>query len=84
MQEFDRVDQGLRKFVESCEPSADKPKDKKSPKSENAGRSKADTLTKPTVKKKFYCNMHGSNKTHDTKYCFKLTRHAKCTKTDKE
>eukprot|EP00957_Ditylum_brightwellii_P104114 7931365-Ditylum_brightwellii.AAC.1 len=37
VQEFDPVDQGLRKFVdccnclELCEPSVDKPKDKKSP-----------------------------------------------------
>eukprot|EP00957_Ditylum_brightwellii_P005054 384449-Ditylum_brightwellii.AAC.1 len=50
---FDPVDQGMKLFVEfctrleSCEPSADKSKDKKSPKSKNAGKHKADTPTKP-------------------------------------
>eukprot|EP00957_Ditylum_brightwellii_P196642 14982602-Ditylum_brightwellii.AAC.1 len=59
VQGFDPVDQGLRKFVEfctrleSCEPSADKPKDK-SP--QGLGT------------QKFYCNMHGRNKTHNTNY----------------
>eukprot|EP00957_Ditylum_brightwellii_P108478 8274420-Ditylum_brightwellii.AAC.1 len=44
VQGFDPVDQGLNIFVElctcleSCESSADKLKDKKSPKSENAGK----------------------------------------------
>eukprot|EP00957_Ditylum_brightwellii_P027885 2107129-Ditylum_brightwellii.AAC.1 len=83
IQGFGPVDQGLRKFVdfcthlESCEPSADKPKDKKFPKSENAGKRKADMPTKPTDKKKFYCNMHRRNKTHDTKDCFELKQCAK-------
>eukprot|EP00957_Ditylum_brightwellii_P097939 7459352-Ditylum_brightwellii.AAC.1 len=55
MQGFDQVDQGLQKFVEfcthleSCEPSANKPKDKKSPRSRNTGKHKADTSTKPTA-----------------------------------
>eukprot|EP00957_Ditylum_brightwellii_P162130 12343781-Ditylum_brightwellii.AAC.1 len=68
MQGFDPVDQGLRKFVEFCthlelcEPSADKPKDKKSLKSEIAGERKADMPTKPAVKSNFYCDMHGRNK----------------------
>eukprot|EP00957_Ditylum_brightwellii_P177740 13539116-Ditylum_brightwellii.AAC.1 len=53
VQEFDSVDQGLRNFVEFCiclelcEPSADKPKDKKSPRSRNAGKCKAEMPTKP-------------------------------------
>eukprot|EP00957_Ditylum_brightwellii_P047890 3637293-Ditylum_brightwellii.AAC.1 len=53
IQGFDPVDQGLKTFVkfctrlELCEPSADKPKDKKSPKSKIAGKHKADTSTKP-------------------------------------
>eukprot|EP00957_Ditylum_brightwellii_P122115 9312926-Ditylum_brightwellii.AAC.1 len=44
IQEFDPVDQGLKTFVEFCtrlelcESSADKPKDKKSPKSKIAGK----------------------------------------------
>eukprot|EP00957_Ditylum_brightwellii_P177016 13485088-Ditylum_brightwellii.AAC.1 len=44
VQGFDPVDQELKNIVEFCnrlelcEPSADKPKDKKSPKSENAGK----------------------------------------------
>eukprot|EP00957_Ditylum_brightwellii_P203537 15335083-Ditylum_brightwellii.AAC.1 len=33
--------------------------------------------TMPAVKKKFYCNMHGSNRTHETEDCFKLNWHAK-------
>eukprot|EP00957_Ditylum_brightwellii_P157966 12023755-Ditylum_brightwellii.AAC.1 len=36
--------------------------------------------TKPAGKKKFYCNMHGCNKTHDTEDCFELKQHAKLTK----
>eukprot|EP00957_Ditylum_brightwellii_P004542 345952-Ditylum_brightwellii.AAC.1 len=55
VQGFDPVDQGLQKFVkvcthlESCEPSADKPKGEKNPKSENTGKLKAEdtTPTKP-------------------------------------
>eukprot|EP00957_Ditylum_brightwellii_P055247 4187491-Ditylum_brightwellii.AAC.1 len=55
VQGFDPVDQGLQKFVEFytrlelCEPSADKPKGEKTPKTENAGKLKADdtTPTKP-------------------------------------
>eukprot|EP00957_Ditylum_brightwellii_P032405 2455547-Ditylum_brightwellii.AAC.1 len=53
VQRFDPVDQGLNTLMEfcthleSCEPSADKPKDKKSPKSEIAGKRKADVPTKP-------------------------------------
>eukprot|EP00957_Ditylum_brightwellii_P022645 1707883-Ditylum_brightwellii.AAC.1 len=73
------MDQGLRKFVEICtrlelcEPSANKPKGKKPPKSENAGKCKADDMpTKPTGKRKIYCNMHRGNRTHDTEGCFEL------------
>eukprot|EP00957_Ditylum_brightwellii_P194677 14829358-Ditylum_brightwellii.AAC.1 len=83
IQGFDPVDQVLKFFVEfctcleSCEPSMDKPKDKKSLKSENEGKNKADTPTKPAGKKRFYCNMHGHDRTHDTKDCFKLKRCAK-------
>eukprot|EP00957_Ditylum_brightwellii_P207531 15353401-Ditylum_brightwellii.AAC.1 len=64
VQEFDPVDQGLRKYVEFCtclesyEPSANKPKDKKSLMSRNAGKRKADTPTDTVGEKKFYCNMH--------------------------
>ena len=70
--------------LELCEPSAENHKNKKSPKSENAGKRKADTPTKPVGKKKFNCNMHGRNKTHDTKDCFELKwrmKHAKQGKT---
>eukprot|EP00957_Ditylum_brightwellii_P029630 2239088-Ditylum_brightwellii.AAC.1 len=80
VQGFDPVDQGLRKFVEfcthleSCEPSMDKPKDKKFPRSQTAGESKA--------KKKFYCNMHGHNKTHNTEVCFELKGYVKHAKLD--
>eukprot|EP00957_Ditylum_brightwellii_P080590 6129557-Ditylum_brightwellii.AAC.1 len=89
VQGFDPVDQGLKKIVEFCtrlelcKPSADKPKDKKSPKSENAGKCKADTPTKPAGKQKFYCNIHGLNKNHDTKDFFELTQHAKHAKQGK-
>eukprot|EP00957_Ditylum_brightwellii_P160952 12254273-Ditylum_brightwellii.AAC.1 len=77
------MDQGLRKFVEFCTrlelcgPSADKHKDKKSSRSRNAGKRKADTPTTSAGENKFYCNMHGRNKTHDTEDCFKLMRHSK-------
>eukprot|EP00957_Ditylum_brightwellii_P162248 12353879-Ditylum_brightwellii.AAC.1 len=36
--------------------------------------------TKPAGKKKFYCNMHGHNRTHDTEDCFELKWYAKCAK----
>eukprot|EP00957_Ditylum_brightwellii_P155096 11806017-Ditylum_brightwellii.AAC.1 len=83
------MDQGLRKFVEfctcleSCEPSADKPKDKKSPRSRITGKCKADMPTKPAGEKKFYFDMHARNKTHYTEDCFELKRCAKCAKPDK-
>eukprot|EP00957_Ditylum_brightwellii_P175773 13384647-Ditylum_brightwellii.AAC.1 len=54
----------------------------KSPRSRNTGKHKADMPTKPTGKKKFYCNMHGCNKTQDTKDCFELKQRAKRAKTD--
>eukprot|EP00957_Ditylum_brightwellii_P184833 14077943-Ditylum_brightwellii.AAC.1 len=48
------------------------------------------TLTKPAGKKKFCCDMHGRNRTHDTEDFFELKRHAKrakpntsCTEVDK-
>eukprot|EP00957_Ditylum_brightwellii_P030280 2293067-Ditylum_brightwellii.AAC.1 len=88
VQGFDPVDPGLRKLVEfcthleSCEPSSDKPKVKKSPKSRIAGKCKADTPTKPAGEQKFYCDMHRCNKSHNTEDCFELKRHAKHTKLD--
>eukprot|EP00957_Ditylum_brightwellii_P141591 10786646-Ditylum_brightwellii.AAC.1 len=78
VQRFDPVDQGLKKFaefctcLELCEPSADKPKDKNSSKSKNARKRRADMPTKPAGEKKFYCDLHGRNKTHNTKDCYKL------------
>eukprot|EP00957_Ditylum_brightwellii_P093386 7110545-Ditylum_brightwellii.AAC.1 len=77
VQGFDPVDQDLRKLVEfctrleSCESSTDKPKDEKSTRSRNTGKHKADKPTKPAGEKKFYCNMHGRNKMHNTKDCVK-------------
>eukprot|EP00957_Ditylum_brightwellii_P113670 8666889-Ditylum_brightwellii.AAC.1 len=61
----------------SCEPSADKPKGEKNPKSENAGKRKADdtTPTKPVGERKFFCDMHGRNRTHNTEDCFELKWH---------
>eukprot|EP00957_Ditylum_brightwellii_P068437 5196069-Ditylum_brightwellii.AAC.1 len=90
VQGFDPVDQGLKKFVEfctrleSCEPSADKPKDEKSSKPQNARKRKANVPTKPTGEKKFYCDLHGCNKTHDTKDCYELKQHMKRAKQSKE
>eukprot|EP00957_Ditylum_brightwellii_P124350 9478355-Ditylum_brightwellii.AAC.1 len=86
MQGFDPVDQGLKKCVEfctrleSCEPSADKSKDEKSSKSKHARKCKADIPTKPAGEKKFYCDLDGRNKTHDTEDCYKLKQHMKCAK----
>eukprot|EP00957_Ditylum_brightwellii_P144442 11003111-Ditylum_brightwellii.AAC.1 len=88
MQGFDPVDQGLCKFVEfctrleSCEPSEDRPKVEKTNKTKTRGREhKAEVLTTPTTTTpagvKYYCKMHGPNRTHNTKDCFKLKQHAK-------
>eukprot|EP00957_Ditylum_brightwellii_P000878 69819-Ditylum_brightwellii.AAC.1 len=63
VQGFDPVDQGLKNLWSSVPVWS--------------WKHKADTPTKPTGKKKFYCNMHGHNKTHDTKDCFELKRRAK-------
>eukprot|EP00957_Ditylum_brightwellii_P173855 13236104-Ditylum_brightwellii.AAC.1 len=90
VQGFNPVDQGLNFFVEfcnhleSCEPSADKPKDEKPHKPKSTGERKADMPTKPAGEKKFYCDLHKRNKTHDTKDCYKLKQRAKCTKQGKE
>eukprot|EP00957_Ditylum_brightwellii_P178609 13605003-Ditylum_brightwellii.AAC.1 len=89
IQGFDPVDQGLKNFVElctrleSCEPSMDKPKDKKYPNPKNAGKRKADVPTKPTGEKKFYCDLRGRNKTHNTEDCYKLKRRTKRAKQGK-
>eukprot|EP00957_Ditylum_brightwellii_P088072 6709212-Ditylum_brightwellii.AAC.1 len=54
VQGFDPVDQGLQKSVEFCtclelcEPSMDKPKGEKTPKSKNAGKRKAEDSTPTT------------------------------------
>eukprot|EP00957_Ditylum_brightwellii_P133788 10201273-Ditylum_brightwellii.AAC.1 len=66
-----------------CKPSADKPKDEKSPKPKNARIRKADAPTKPTGEKKFHCDLYGRNKTHNTKDCYKLKLHTKHTKQGK-
>eukprot|EP00957_Ditylum_brightwellii_P123636 9425786-Ditylum_brightwellii.AAC.1 len=78
VQGFDTVDQGLGKFVEfctrleSCEPSEDEPKVKKTGKTRGRKR-KAKVLTTPTATAttttgvKFYCEMHRPNRTHNTK-----------------
>eukprot|EP00957_Ditylum_brightwellii_P180595 13756302-Ditylum_brightwellii.AAC.1 len=58
------------------------------------GKPKAKAYTMPTTrpagKMKFYCKMHGHNRTHKTKDCFELNQHAKrakpntnCAKADK-
>eukprot|EP00957_Ditylum_brightwellii_P154237 11737759-Ditylum_brightwellii.AAC.1 len=90
MQGFDPVDQVLKKIVEFCtrlelcKPSADKLKDENSSKSKNARKCKADTHTKPTSEKKFYCDLHRHNKTHDTDDCYKLKQRTKRAKHGKE
>eukprot|EP00957_Ditylum_brightwellii_P081249 6180599-Ditylum_brightwellii.AAC.1 len=38
---------------------------------------KADTPTKPADEKKFYCDLHGHNKNHNTEDCYKLKWHVK-------
>eukprot|EP00957_Ditylum_brightwellii_P021252 1603021-Ditylum_brightwellii.AAC.1 len=87
VQGFDPVDQVLKKFVEFCthlelcEPSADKPKDKKSSKPKNARKHEADVPNKPAGEKKFYCDLHRRNKAHNTKDCYELKQ---CTKPAKQ
>eukprot|EP00957_Ditylum_brightwellii_P145035 11045778-Ditylum_brightwellii.AAC.1 len=49
----------------------------------NTGKRKTDTPTKSVGEKKFYCNMHKHNKTHNTEDCFELKGRAKHTKTNK-
>eukprot|EP00957_Ditylum_brightwellii_P032890 2493624-Ditylum_brightwellii.AAC.1 len=39
--------------------------------------------TKPADEKKFYCDLHECNKTHDTKECYELKRHTKRAKQGK-
>eukprot|EP00957_Ditylum_brightwellii_P100950 7694561-Ditylum_brightwellii.AAC.1 len=86
VQGFDPGDQGLQKFVEfctrleSCESNKGKPKGKKPSKPKTAGKRKAKVLTtttSPAGKIKFYCKMHGQDKTHDTKDYFELKERAK-------
>eukprot|EP00957_Ditylum_brightwellii_P123725 9432566-Ditylum_brightwellii.AAC.1 len=87
VQGFDPVDHGLKKFVdfctrlESCEPSEGEAKGEKPSKAKTAGKRKAEVSTMPTSsagkKKKFYCEMHGRNNTHDTDNCFELNRRKK-------
>eukprot|EP00957_Ditylum_brightwellii_P073408 5578655-Ditylum_brightwellii.AAC.1 len=47
------------------------------------GKCKAEVFTMSTTslagKKKFYCEMHGCNRTHNTEDCFELKRCAKRT-----
>eukprot|EP00957_Ditylum_brightwellii_P188169 14325112-Ditylum_brightwellii.AAC.1 len=68
----------------SCHRHADSPKGKKPPKSENAGKCKAEdtTPTKPAGKRKFYCNLHGCNKAYNTEDCFEMKQCAKHAKTN--
>eukprot|EP00957_Ditylum_brightwellii_P084314 6410898-Ditylum_brightwellii.AAC.1 len=81
VQGSDPVDQGLCKFVEfcthleSCEPSEDGPKVEKPAKAKTARKCKAKVLTTPTTTPagvKYYCKMHGPNRTNNMKDCFKL------------
>eukprot|EP00957_Ditylum_brightwellii_P118208 9016132-Ditylum_brightwellii.AAC.1 len=89
VQGFHPMDQGLHKFVEfctrleSCEPIKVEPKGEKPSKSNTAGKCKAKVLTTPTASPaglKFYCEMHGPNRIHNTKDCFELNQRAKHTK----
>eukprot|EP00957_Ditylum_brightwellii_P129428 9873470-Ditylum_brightwellii.AAC.1 len=91
VQGLDPVDQGLQKFVEFCthlesfEPSEGKTKGKKPSTLKTAGKCKAKVSTTPTPsagKNKFYCEMHGQNKTHNTDNCFELSRCKKHAKSD--
>eukprot|EP00957_Ditylum_brightwellii_P110617 8436688-Ditylum_brightwellii.AAC.1 len=90
VQGYDPVDQGLQNFVEFCtrlelcEPSKGNPKGKKPSKPKTARKHKAKVSTTPTSpagKRKFYCEMHRCNRTHNTKDCFELKQCAKRAKT---
>ena len=92
VQGFDPVDQGIRKFVEFCTrlelcvPSGPEPKVDSSQTSKAAGKRKAEVSTTSTSSAggKFYCELHGQNKTHHTKDCFEMKRRAKRAKTTPE
>eukprot|EP00957_Ditylum_brightwellii_P148172 11281907-Ditylum_brightwellii.AAC.1 len=58
--------------------------DKHSSTPQNARICKADAPTKPASEKKFYCDLHGHNKTHGIKDCYKLKQCTKCAKQGKE
>eukprot|EP00957_Ditylum_brightwellii_P190017 14466075-Ditylum_brightwellii.AAC.1 len=70
------------------------PKSEKFSKPKTTGKRKAKVSTTPTTtlagKRKFYCEMHGCNRIHDTEDCFELKQRAKrakpntnCAKADK-
>eukprot|EP00957_Ditylum_brightwellii_P179921 13705658-Ditylum_brightwellii.AAC.1 len=89
VQGFNPLDQGLHKFVEfctyleSCVTSKAEPKGEKPSTLKTAGKRKAEVSTMPAASSaniKFYCEMHGHNRTHNRKDCFELNRHAKCAK----
>eukprot|EP00957_Ditylum_brightwellii_P011128 843280-Ditylum_brightwellii.AAC.2 len=92
MQGFDPVDQGIQKFAEFCTwlelcvPSGPEPKDKPSLTSKITGKHKAEvsTTSKTSSDAKFYCELHGRNKTHNTKDCFEMKRRAKRAKANLE
>ena len=89
VQGFDPVDQGIRKFVEFCTrlelcvPSGPEPKVESSQTAKAAGKRKAEvsTTSMSSTGGKFYCELHGQNKTHHTKDCFEMKRRAKRAKT---
>eukprot|EP00957_Ditylum_brightwellii_P080447 6118919-Ditylum_brightwellii.AAC.1 len=91
VQGFDPVDQDLRKFVEFCtrlelcEPSKAEPKGEKPSTLKTVRKRKTKVLTMPaafSANLKFYCEMHGHNRTHSTKDCFELSQCTKCTKSN--
>eukprot|EP00957_Ditylum_brightwellii_P171139 13027622-Ditylum_brightwellii.AAC.1 len=92
VQGFNPVDQGIRKFVEFCillelcVPCGPEPKDEPSLTSKIMGtrKAKVSTMSTSSLDAKFYCELHGCNKTHHTKDCFEMMRRAKRAKANPE
>ena len=72
--------------LELCVPSGPEPNVESSQTSKAAGKRKAEVSTTSTTSAggRFYCELHGQNKTHHAKNCFEMKQRAKQAKTNPE